>query len=78
MLRKALKISRPTPLVVITIDSAGTHINGGESGLEGSVPQIRNRYFSFNLFYSQTLACYLVNRVSVQILKSTIETIETD
>ena len=25
------------------------HINGGESGLDGSVPDLRNRYFSFNL-----------------------------
>ena len=32
------------------------HINGGESGLDGSVPDLRNRYFSFNLPYSQRLA----------------------
>ena len=25
------------------------HINGGESGLDGSVSDLRNRYFSFNL-----------------------------
>ena len=25
------------------------HINGGESNLDGSVPDLRNRYFSFNL-----------------------------
>ena len=25
------------------------HINGGESDLDGSVPDLRNRYFSFNL-----------------------------
>ena len=38
------------------IHSARPHINGGEPGLQGSVPDLRNRYFSFNLFYSQTLA----------------------
>ena len=27
------------------------HINGGEPGLDGSVPDLRNRYFSFNLLY---------------------------
>ena len=27
-------------------------INGGESDLDGSVPDLRNRYFSFNLLYS--------------------------
>ena len=32
------------------MDTTGKpHINGGESGLDGSVSDLRNRYFSFNL-----------------------------
>ena len=38
------------------IHHARPHINGGESSLEGFVPDLRNRYFSFNLFYNQALA----------------------
>ena len=45
------------------LDTAGEpHINGGESGLDGSVPDLRNRYFSFNLLLTKPKSfCYLVN-----------------
>ena len=38
------------------------HINGEESGLDGSVPDLRNRYFSFNLpLFKPKSFCYLVH-----------------
>ena len=33
----------------VTQPTQEPHINGGESDLDGSVPDSRNRYFSFNL-----------------------------
>ena len=45
-----------------TVDTAREpHINGGESSLDGSVPDLRNRYFSFNLLYIAIELCYLVH-----------------
>ena len=47
-----------------TVDTAREpHINGGESGLDGSVPDLRNRYFSFNLLlYSHRASTRKIER----------------
>ena len=38
------------------------HINGGESDLDGSVPDLRNRYFQFqSTLFKPKSFCYLVN-----------------
>ena len=45
-----------------TVTCQEPHINGRESGLDGSVPDSRNRYFSFNLLTIKAKElCCLVN-----------------